>query len=474
MDLPGRAIAVGRRMALPLVFLALYTASALAQAGEDDITAELWAGSGDIAGFYWEFWPHGSGLRGAVYWVSDGRMETEQPVDRITWSPPDLEMRMAATGVWYRGTVDFPAGVIRGRLFYGEEEGPEANLRLTDPERVPALRARPPGAPEYAYTQPAAMADGWDTADCQDVGLSHEAVANLVSAIERGDAGVIHSLLVIVEGKLVVEEYFHGYGREDEHRLASATKSVSSLLVGLAVDQGFIPGVEAPVLGFFPALDLPLDEFWRSETLYHLLTMSMGLDWASENGPHGTGPEFFQRVLDRRVVHEPGTVWAYHSPNVDLLAGVIREATGQHADAFAEEYLFGPLGITTYDWSFLATDGYPLMDGSLHLRPRDMAKLGALLRNEGRWRDRQVVSADWIRQSVIPHMETSGPERYGYLWWLGDFAGPAGTQPAVYASGWGSQFIAWLPESDTILVVTGGNEDNSKNFAILRVLGQLF
>jgi CubicO group peptidase (beta-lactamase class C family) len=249
---------------------------------------------------------------------------------------------------------------------------------------------------------------------------------------------------------------------------------VSSLLVGLAVDQGKVSGVDASVLSFFPNLERPDDNLWETETLHHLLSMSMGLDWGGGGDSHGTGPEFFQQVLERKVSHEPGSHWAYHSANVNLLAGVIKEATSRHADVFAEQYLFKPLGITAYDWSYKAEDGYRLMDGSLHLRPRDMAKLGMLLRDQGRWQGRQVVSADWIGQSTTPQISTDGPQEYGYLWWLGTFPGRDGEQPVVFANGHGSQFIAWLPERDLILVVTGGNEDNGKHFAIAEVLGRYF
>jgi CubicO group peptidase (beta-lactamase class C family) len=254
------------------------------------------------------------------------------------------------------------------------------------------------------------------------------------------------------------------------HRLASVSKSMSSLLVGVAVDRGTIAGADAPLLDFFGDLRRSDDPRWRAETLHHLLSMSMGLDWEPGDGPHGTGPAFFQQVLDRRVIHDPGTHWAYHSANVNLLAGVLKQATGLHADEFAEAHLFAPLGITAYDWSYLATDGYRLMDGSLQLRPRDMAKLGLLLRDGGRWRGEQVVSAEWIRRSITPHIDTDGPERYGYLWWLGEVPGQGGPQPVVFANGHGSQFIAWLPERDLILVVTGGNEDNGKHFAVMGVL----
>jgi CubicO group peptidase (beta-lactamase class C family) len=457
-----------------ILTLTLCSGSSSSQDAGGDITGGVWVASAGMEDYCWELWRDGDGFSGVVHTVRDGKKQTELPVDSVTWHYPEIEMRMDATGVVYRGEVDFGKGLISGRLFYGEKEGPEMELRLTDPGRIQGLRACPADAPAYTYTQPVLTDDGWTTADCREAGLSHADVTDLVNAICAGEAGVIHSFLLVAGGDLVVEEYFHGYGRDDLHRLASVTKSVSSLLLGVAIDQGKISSVDTPVLSFFPDLKRPASKRWQDETLHHLLSMSMGLDWASGGDAHGTGPEFFQKVLDQEVGNEPGTHWAYHSANVNLLAGVIKQATGQHADVFAEEYLFNPLGIAAYDWSYKAKDGYRLMDGSLQLRPRDMAKLGMLLRDEGRWQGRQVVSADWIRRSTIPQIPTDGPERYGYLWWLGDLPGKNGKQPVVFASGNGSQLIAWFPERDLILVATGGNEDNGKHFAIAGVIGRYF
>ena len=435
-----------------------------------DITAGVWIASVGPETFCWEIWKDGDGWSGIVHTVRDNKKQTELPVDRVIWRDPDLEMHMDVTGVIYRGKVDFDEGRIGGQLFYGDKEGPEMNLHLEDPDRIAGLRAAPADAPPYVYSAPPVEDDGWTTADCEKAGLSHEAVAGMVNAIRAGEAGVIHSFLLVAGGDLVVEEYFHGYERDDLHRLASVTKSVSSLLAGLAIDQGKISGTNALVLSFFPELKQPSGEAWQDVTLHDLLSMSMGLDWGSRGDSHGTGPEFFQKVLDRKVAHRPGKVWAYHSANVNLLAGIIREATGQHADVFAEEFLFKPLGINAYDWSYKEKDGYRLMDGSLQLRPRDMAKLGMLLRDEGRWKGEQVVSADWISKSITTQISTDGPEEYGYLWWLGEFPGPDAAQPVVFASGNGSQFIAWLPWLDLIMVSTGGNEDNGKHFAIAGLL----
>jgi len=438
-----------------------------------DLTQGVWAGEGGVETFYWDISLVDSSYAGVIHTVRDGKKQTELPISRVTWQPPQLEMLMAATGVTYRGRVDFDKGRIDGQLFYGEDEGPPMELNLVDPHQVPGLSPRPTDLP-YAYKQPPTTDDGLATASCRTMGMEPEAVGELVAEICSGRAGVIHSLLILAEGQLVVEEYFHGYDRESLHRLASVTKSVSSLLLGLAIDHGEVPGVEARLLDYFPELNRPTDDRWQAETIHHLLSMSMGLDYGPQEDPHGTGPGFFQQVLDREVTHDPGTHWAYQSANVNLLSGIINQATGKPVEQFAAAHLFEPLGITRHEWSYLADGDHRLMDGSLQLRPRDQAKLGLLLRNGGRWHGRQVVSSDWIEQSTRSQIATDGPETYGYLWWLGTFPCQSGPQPGIFANGHGSQFIAWLPGRDLVVVVNGGNEDNGKHFAIMKILAGVF
>jgi len=454
---------------LPMVFATLLAACGSGEDIQGDITSGLWRGDGGPESFYWELWREGDGYGGVVHTLREGRKESELPVARVTWNPPRLEMEMSATGAVYAGRVDFKEGRIRGGLRYGGGKGPDMELRRVEASQVPGLRARPSGE-IYYYSQPSKTDDGWETARCESLGIPVESVESLVRDIIAGEGGVIHSLLLVQGGRLVLEEYFHGFGPGTLHRLASVTKSVSSLLVGQAIDAGRIENVEAPLEDFFE--DYPTGSDWRKQNLRQVLTMSMGLDWDENGGPHGTGPQHFQQVFERRIIHEPGTHWAYHSANVNLLAGVIRSATGLHADEFAEQRLFEPLGILDYDWSGRASGGYRLMDGSLHLRPRDMAKLGMLLRDEGRWRGEQVVSERWILESTREQIATDGAESYGYLWWIGELPTHPEATRAVFANGHGSQFIIWFPERDLIAVTTGGNEDNGKHFAIGVLLGK--
>ncbi len=436
-----------------------------------ELTDGVWVAEAGAETFVWELTASADGLGGVIHTLRDGRKETELPIDAVEWSPPDLVLHMHATGTRYRGTVDLEEGLVQGHVEHGDEQGPAMELQWRDPADLAGLRARPGNAPA-TYRQPEALGDGLVTADAADVGITHADIEQVIDAVVAGQAGVLHALLVVKDGRLVVEEYFHGYGRDDLHRLASVTKSVSSLLVGLAMDRGVIAGVDAPLLPFFPDLQPGDDPRWRDQTLDHLLTMSMGLDWGDAD-PHGTGPAFFGHVLQRPITHDPGSHWAYQSANVNLLSGVLKQATGRDADALITDWLLTPLGIDRHDWSYMATDGHRLMDGSLQLRPRDLLKLGVLLRDQGRWQGRPVVSASWIESSIAPRIQTDGREQYGYLWWVGRMPTAGGSHPVVFANGRGSQFLVWAPDVDLIVVTTGGNEDNGKHFAVLELLGRL-
>lgn len=435
-----------------------------------------WLGSVGTDAFLYEFGGRPDSLTGIAHWLTGGREISELPMTEVRFSDGQIEAH-APTGAVLRGPVDLAAGLIEGALSYPSGSGPGLQLRWVEPALVPGRPARaapPDGAPAYVYRRPRSLADGWETAMPEDVGIDAHAVTDMVGAAIAGEAGVVHSLLVVRHGKLVVEEYFHGYRREDLDPIASCTKSVASLLVGIAIDQGTIPGVDVPILDFFPELRNAAAPGWESIRLEHLLTMSMALDWTDREAEsvHGSGPAFFRDVLARKPAGPPGERWRYVSANVDLLAGVLRQATGVQADAFAREQLFEPLGIRSFEWEGGRTAGYPQMDGSLMLAPRDMAKLGSLVLDGGRWNGRQIVSADWIGEATAPRIAAEdGSGAYGYLWWVGGPPAPTGeTIDVVWANGWGSQFILVFPTLDLVVVTTGGNQDNGKHMAIGRVL----
>ena len=367
------------------------------------------------------------------------------------------------------GTVDLEEEVVEVRVVPVEGPVYDITLRRAEARDVPGLAA----LPELSYRlRPPADASGWDTASPPDVGVRPRDLEQTVQAVARGEAGLLHSVVVVRHGKLLAEEYFHGYRRDDLHELHAATQSVTSLLVGIAVDQGVIDSLDEPVLDYFPGIEID-DPRWRDVTLRHLLTMQAGVDWDRHEAldEPGTGPPWFRQVFLRRIAHAPGSRWLFNGADVNLLAGVLHQATGMHADAFAERFLFTPLGITEWSWEKGKRDGYPSLAGTLELRPLDMAKIGQLVLDGGRWRGEQVVSEEWIAESTAPRVETDGnTERFGYLWRR--VRAPIGDaeHPVIVAAGLGSQFIHIVPELDAIVVTTGGNQLNNKTWRIGGVL----
>jgi CubicO group peptidase (beta-lactamase class C family) len=433
----------------------------------DALTAGIWHGSVGPEDYLYVITYDNGTFGGSVHRVIDGRQVVEVPVMDVTLSGADIEIRLVSLPP-YEGQLDLTTGRIEG----GHPIAPAyADLDLTRVDRAdwPAAYARAgvaTGEAAYAWSPPAEREDGWAVSAPEDVGIDTEAVESLVDAIIAGEAGALHSLLLIRDGKLIVEEYFHGWSVDDLHRLASVTKSVDSLLVGIAIDRGEINGVEVPILELLPERAASTGSGWEQLRLEHLLTMSMGLDWNDSEAERFARPgeDRIADILARNVSTEPGAEWRYVSRNTNLLSDILLQATGVHADLFAAEYLFAPLGITTWDWESNKYEGHPGMSGTLMMRPRDMAKLGQLVLNEGSWEGQTVVSPGWIRESSRVRMTPPDADGYGYLWWMFDEPAPGGI---VYANGMGSQFIAGVPDFDLVLVTTGGNDYNGMMHAAI-------
>jgi CubicO group peptidase (beta-lactamase class C family) len=160
-------------------------------------------------------------------------------------------------------------------------------------------------------------------------------------------------------------------------------------------------------------------------------------------------------ILSKPLVAEPGRDWYYSGGNTNLLGEVIRAATGQRMDAFAEQHLFAPLGITNYRWDHLNADTIHA-SGNLELQPRDMAKFGVLYLNGGVWEGQRIVSQEWVDASTQVHAPLTGGG-YGYQWWLRSYDYGSKSAPCFFAAGWGGQRIHVFPELDMVVVFTGGN-----------------
>lgn len=461
------------KMVLMVMLSVIATTAASGKDFPSDLTDGVWRGEGGPQTFLFQFANQGGTLTGLVHTMGDGMKMTEMLVDQVKYDPPNLTLRFPH-GPLFKGQVDLEKKLIKGSIVVDGAEAGEMPLTWIDPAEVPELT---PGMGRYSdqpytYQQPQLRDDRWQTAHASATGLPIDKLEALVGDILDGEAGVLHALLIAQGGQLVLEEYFHGCHPDYPHGQLSVTKSVASLLTGIAIDRGEIANVSVPLIEFFPDCPRSGSSVWPQATLEHLLTMSLGLDWAEGqmHNLHGTGSDFFCQVLGRGFHHQPGDRWNYVNADVNLLAGVLKKATGMQADKYAEKHLFQPLGFQNWNWDHMMQEGYPLMDGSLRLRARDMLTLGQLILAGGELDGKRIVSREWVAASTSSQIETGEPEGYGYLWWLFPVPTPQGVGHVPVANGWGSQFIIVLPEMDLVVVTMGGNQDNGKHMAVIRLL----
>jgi CubicO group peptidase (beta-lactamase class C family) len=326
---------------------------------------------------------------------------------------------------------------------------------------------------------PAAFASppDWETADPVSAGLSAAKLASLTEAVKHGDFQKITSVLVVRHGRLVYEQYFDGDGVEGLRNTRSATKTVTGMLTGIAIDRGLIASVSTPVLPYFPDKQPISDPDPRKArtTVEDLLTMS-SLAECDDNNNFSRGHEermylvedWAKFYLDLPIKGFPtwvdpperakyGRSFSYCTAGVVTLGVLLERATHRKAPDFAQETLFGPLGIGRVQWQFLPT-GEAMGGGGLSLRSRDLAKLGRLYLDGGKWNGKQVVAAAWVKASTSPHAQIDENYDYGYLWWLRAFSAPGG-QPhrAWLMNGAGGNKVIDLPDLDMVVVITSTN-----------------
>jgi CubicO group peptidase (beta-lactamase class C family) len=336
-------------------------------------------------------------------------------------------------------------------------------------------------AMNLACGSPASLDDGWPTASPDSAGLDGARLCDIAARLKDTDADV-HAVVVARHGRIVFEQYFPGYdepwgmdgGRLDHdattrHDMRSASKSVISLLVGIAIDRKLIAGVDEPVINFFPEYSALKTPGWDGITLRHLLTMSSGIKWnenlpwtdPNNDEPHlGYEADPMRYVLAKPIAAPPDAVWAYNGGGTDLLGNILERVSGKTLEAFAREALFQPLGISDWEWKTYPKNNRIASAGGLRLRPRDAAKIGQLVLNRGAWSDRQIVPADWIAQSTAPRFQAigyfGGLFFYGYQWWLGRSLSINKEVTWIAAMGLGGQRIFVVPDLDLVVMMTSG------------------
>jgi CubicO group peptidase (beta-lactamase class C family) len=324
---------------------------------------------------------------------------------------------------------------------------------------------------------PVARDDGWPVASVnEDKFIDRGALCRMADRLAASSTANVHAVLVARGGKLVFERYFRGsdeiqgrpvrnvtFDADTLHDMKSVSKSVASLVLGIAIDRGLIASINEPIFSFFPELsDLRSPEKERIQLL-HVLTMSMGLKWVeatpdnednNDEARMHRAPDPCRYVLGLAATAPAGQEFFYNTGALTLLSAMIRKATGRTLDEFARATLFEPLGITSVEW--IRFKGDTDAGGGLRLRPLDTAKIGQLVLAGGRWNDRQVVSKGWIDASMTPRMDATSLFFYGYLWWLGRSLLNGREVHWAGALGRGGQSIRIVPELDLVVVVTAG------------------
>jgi CubicO group peptidase (beta-lactamase class C family) len=358
-----------------------------------------------------------------------------------------------------------------GKVTGYEQDGkshPRVSPTVTPESAALARPANQASPSDYHYHAPADLHDGIAVGNIAGSDLGTATANAIVRSILDGTYKDVHSVLLYQRGKLVMEEYFYGYSVGRQHQLRSATKSIVSTLVGIAIDRGALSGADQPVLPQmnYSAYANP-DPRKAQIRIGDFLSMSPGLD-CNDHSSTSPGretviddaPDWVKATLDLPMINDPGTQGFYCSGGVAVAGRLVENKVKMKLPDFAQANLFAPLGIprTNWTWNFDLTNADKEYS-QIHLRSRDMLKLGILFADNGRWHGRQVVSSSWAHTALAEHSHVDNVS-YGYFWWRPwlNVETAAGSQhvDVIAAQGNGGQKIYLVPQYDLVAVFTAG------------------
>ncbi|MCR9259335.1 MAG: beta-lactamase family protein [Pseudomonadaceae bacterium] len=324
--------------------------------------------------------------------------------------------------------------------------------------------------PSWDYSPPPQLDDGWSTSTLEEVGLDIAPLRRMLEEqILQPDDNIhshrVHAILIARHGKLVFEEYFHGFDRNTPHDTRSASKSVASMLVGAAAYAGHEIGVDTRVYEKLRGGQEEIDPRKQVMSLRHLLTMSSGF-YCDDNDSNAPGNEnimqeqteeadWYTYTLDLPMAEAPGETAIYCSANSNLIGAVLSASTGKTLLDLFSEMIAKPLDISRY-YLGLQPTGEPYFGGGAHWLPRDFMKIGQVVLNRGTWNGRRVFSKQWAVDSTQMQVKI-GERAYGYQWWINEYPYKEGTVQAFFAAGNGGQIVMGVPELDLLIAFFGGN-----------------
>jgi len=316
--------------------------------------------------------------------------------------------------------------------------------------------------------------DDWQIKNPNDIGLDQELLKQLESDLIGDVFGNTHEVIIIKEGYLVFEHYGEGHNIDDLHYTASVSKSVGSMVFGLAMDKGHLPELstgilQQPISMFLPDHQSLFKKEKSKILLNHVLNMTANLEWDEESFPYSdprndwhmasVDDDPVKYAFSKDLIGKPGEVFEYNGGMPITLSYLVKHSMDQKTISFAKEKLFNPLGIKEFRWDHLRC-GLLDFDGGLHLRPRDMARIGQLMLNKGKWNGKQILSKEWVEVSSQMHIKNEGSPDYGYQWWGGQYSFYENSCEVFMASGHGGQLIVIIPEFEMVVVITQQVFDN--------------
>ena len=300
---------------------------------------------------------------------------------------------------------------------------------------------------------------GYDTPE--NHGMDSAVLESLHEALDETE---IYTSVIIKDGVIIDEYYKDGYDSTSLFSVRSCSKSITSALVGLAIEQGYIEGVDVLISEYFPQIEESGSAWQKEITIRHLLTHSAGIEWdeyssATNFREWRDSDNWVDYVLNCRVVSKPGTRYNYSTGGTHLLAAILQQATGRTLADYSREYLFEPLGMDSAKWG---EDAQGITDGGngATMNVYDMAKFGQLFLDGGKWEGQQIIPEEWVRESTrVQFARSSNYVSYGYQWWVRSFGRK--NHATFFAQGHAGQLIFVVPELNLISVFTSNRPDDT-------------
>jgi hypothetical protein len=294
--------------------------------------------------------------------------------------------------------------------------------------------------------------ENWSVSTPEEQGVNSDKLLKMFEFIRSSPTLDFHSIIIVRHSHIITEAYWAPYNKNITHNIKSASKSIISALVGIALEKNYLKNIEQKVSEFYP--EYTNDSLKRNISLHDLLTMSAGFDWKEDAGPSAFDLMSWNKVP---MKYKPGETFEYNSALTHMMSAILTKACGENTKDFADTWIFKPLGIKDYQWS-KSKNGIYHGGSDIFLTPRDMAKFGLLFLNNGIWNEKSIIPKKWIKESTS--MQVDIPKnvgyaaglKYGYWWWI--------QEKAYMAWGAGGQYIIVNPDLDLVVVFTADGFDN--------------